>query len=171
MAFSVQHGDKDSAATYLPSLKYELAEEKAAWEKAQAEADTLTWAIVDPKKMADKFTAQVPHLEEKVLDGLNKLRAKELALERTTTTNEDYKSQIAWLTKKLESKLSSPLSPGFCILLDILLTPLQIIESDAKLSTLKAMVEMWYRSSTPMTPLQLPEPLNFWMACLLDHRR
>jgi hypothetical protein len=34
--------------------------------------------------MEDKFTAQVPELEEKVKDGLNELCAKELSLERTT---------------------------------------------------------------------------------------
>jgi hypothetical protein len=75
------------------------------------------------------------------LDELNKLRAKELSLEQTTSANEDYKSQIAWLTKKMESKLPSPLSSGFCIVLDILLMPLRITESDAKLNTLKMMVE------------------------------
>jgi hypothetical protein len=31
--------------------------------------------------MADKFTAQVPELEQKVLDGLTELRTKELSLE------------------------------------------------------------------------------------------
>jgi hypothetical protein len=33
------------------------------------------------KKMADKLAAQIPTLEEKVLDGLSELRAKELSLE------------------------------------------------------------------------------------------
>jgi hypothetical protein len=33
----VEPGDKDLAARYLASLKAELAEEKAAWEQAQAE--------------------------------------------------------------------------------------------------------------------------------------
>jgi hypothetical protein len=60
--------------------------------------------------VVDKFTAQVAYLEEKVLGRLNELYAKELALERTTIANEDYKSQIARLTKKLENKLPSPLS-------------------------------------------------------------
>jgi hypothetical protein len=60
--------------------------------------------------VVDKFTTQVAYLEEKVLGRLNELYAKELALERTTIANEDYKSQIARLTKKLENKLPSPLS-------------------------------------------------------------
>jgi hypothetical protein len=79
----------------------------------------------------------VKHLDNNVLDGLIKLRAKELNLERTTKANEDYKSQNARLTKELESKLPSPLPFGSCILLNILLTPLRL----AELNTLKAMVE------------------------------
>jgi hypothetical protein len=54
-------------------------------------------------------------LEEKVLDRLNELHTKELSLEQTTKANEDYKSQNARLTKKLESKLLSPLLPRSCI--------------------------------------------------------
>jgi hypothetical protein len=38
MTLGFRYGDKDSAATYLASLK---SEEKAAREKAQAEVDTL----------------------------------------------------------------------------------------------------------------------------------
>jgi hypothetical protein len=44
------------------------------------------------KKTAKKFTAQVTELEQKVMDMLSELRAKELSLERTTKANEDYKS-------------------------------------------------------------------------------
>jgi hypothetical protein len=62
-----------------------------------------------------KFAAQVLELEEKVLGKLTELCAKELSLERTTKANEDYKSQNARLTKKLERKLSSPLPLGSCI--------------------------------------------------------
>jgi hypothetical protein len=43
--------------------------------------------------MADKLAAQIPALEEKIMDGLNELCAKELSLERTSKANEDYKSQ------------------------------------------------------------------------------
>jgi hypothetical protein len=73
-----------------------------------------TRAVGDLKKMADKLATQIPALEEKVLDGLNKLHAKELSLERTTIANEVYKSQNAQLTKKLEGKLSSPFTPVSC---------------------------------------------------------
>jgi hypothetical protein len=66
------------------------------------------------KKTVDKFAVQVLELEQKVLDGLTELYAKELSLERTTKANEDYKNQNARLTKKLESKMSSPLPPVSC---------------------------------------------------------
>jgi hypothetical protein len=45
--------------------------------------------------MADKFVVQLHELEQKVLDGLTELCAKELSLEQTTKANEDYKSQNA----------------------------------------------------------------------------
>jgi uncharacterized coiled-coil protein SlyX len=47
-------------------LENELAEEKATRVKAQADAETLAQAVEDLKKMVDRFTAQVPALEEKV---------------------------------------------------------------------------------------------------------
>jgi hypothetical protein len=57
----------------------------------------LTWAVKDLKISADKFTAQIPnleekvkHLENKVIDGLNEVKARELCLERTTKANDDY---------------------------------------------------------------------------------
>jgi hypothetical protein len=60
----------------------------------------LTRAVKDLKISADKFAAQVPtleekikHLDNKVIDGLNEIRAKELDLERTTKANDDYKNQ------------------------------------------------------------------------------
>jgi hypothetical protein len=64
-------------------------------------------------------------------------------LERVTKGNEDYKSQNARLTKKLESKIPFLLSPELCIFLNVilLLTPLRLVESDVELNTLKAMVE------------------------------
>jgi hypothetical protein len=58
--------------------------------------------------MVDKFTAHVTKLEQKVLDGVTELRAKELSLERITKANEDYKSQNVRLTTKLESKRVDP---------------------------------------------------------------
>jgi hypothetical protein len=50
----------------------------------------LTQVVKDLKISADKFSAQMPileekvkHLENKVVDGLNEVRARELYLERT----------------------------------------------------------------------------------------
>jgi hypothetical protein len=47
----------------------------------------LTRAVKDLKISTDK----VKHLENKVVDGLNEVRARELCLERTTRANDDYK--------------------------------------------------------------------------------
>jgi predicted nucleic acid-binding Zn-ribbon protein len=108
---NVDLGDKDSTTRYLASLKSKLADEKAARKEAKDEVQTLARACANLKKTADKFTTQVPELEQKVLDWLTELYAKELSLERTTKANKNYKSQNARLTKKLESKLSSLLPP------------------------------------------------------------
>jgi uncharacterized protein YpuA (DUF1002 family) len=93
MALSVEPGDQDSAAKFLAALKSELAAKKATQEKAQA--DILARAIGDLKKKADGLAAQVPfldekvnHLDNKVLDRLTEIHAKELSLERTTKANE-----------------------------------------------------------------------------------
>jgi hypothetical protein len=71
----------------------------------------LTQTVKDLKISTDRFAAQIPtvedkvkHLEDKVVDGLNEVRAQELSLERTTQANGDYKKQNAQLSKKLESK-------------------------------------------------------------------
>jgi hypothetical protein len=66
------------------------------------------------KKTANKFTAQVTELEQKVMNVLSELRAKELSLEQTTKDNEDYKSHNASLTKKLDSKRLIPIAT--CVL-------------------------------------------------------
>jgi hypothetical protein len=47
---------------------------------------------------------KVKHLENKVVDGLNEVRARELCLECTNQANDDYKKLNAQLSKKLESK-------------------------------------------------------------------
>jgi septal ring factor EnvC (AmiA/AmiB activator) len=93
-------------------LSHECAKEKAVGKNAQAEAETLSRTIKDLKDSTDKFVAQIPaleekvkHLDNKVIDTVNDARAKELSLERVTKSNEDYKSQNAQLTRKLESKL------------------------------------------------------------------
>jgi hypothetical protein len=73
------------------------------------------------KIFADKFAAQIPyleekvkHLEDKVIDGLNEIRAKELYLERMTKANDDCQKQNAQLTKNLESKFLWSFKALFC---------------------------------------------------------
>jgi hypothetical protein len=46
----------------------------------------------------------VKHLENKVVEGLNEVKAWEICLECTSRVNDDYKKQNTQLTKKLESK-------------------------------------------------------------------
>jgi hypothetical protein len=43
-------------------------------------------------------------VEDKVVEGLNEVRARELCLERSTGANDDYQKEVAQLTKKLECK-------------------------------------------------------------------
>jgi phage-related tail protein len=69
------------AARYLAYLKFELADEKATWKEGKDKLQTLARACADLKKTVDKFTAQVTKLEQKILDGLTELCAKELSLE------------------------------------------------------------------------------------------
>jgi chromosome segregation ATPase len=92
-------------------LKTELDKEKTAQKAAQIEVDTLARTIKDLKISTDKFATQIPtledqvkHLQNKVVGGLNEVKAWELCLERTTRVNDDYKKQNAQLTRKLESK-------------------------------------------------------------------
>jgi hypothetical protein len=81
----------------------------------------LTQAIKDLKISTDKFAAQVPILEEKVMhlgnkviDGLNEIRAKELDQESTTKANNDYNKQNVQLTRKLESNFPWSFKALFC---------------------------------------------------------
>jgi predicted nucleic acid-binding Zn-ribbon protein len=106
MALGIVLGDPDSATKAFADLKTELDNEKAAQKAAQIEVDTLSWVVKDLKISANKFTAQIPTLEDKVkyLDGLNEVKAWELCLECTTQANDDYKKQNTQLTKKPESK-------------------------------------------------------------------
>jgi hypothetical protein len=71
----------------------------------------LSRAVKDLKIFAVRFATQIPiledkvkHLENKVVDGLNEVWARELCLECSTRANDDYQKQISQLTKKLESK-------------------------------------------------------------------
>jgi chromosome segregation ATPase len=104
LALGVEPGDQDSAVKSLAALKAELAQEKAAREKAQAENETLTRAVDDLKKSVDRFATQIPDLEEKIKHLDNKV-LHGLNLEPTTKANESYKSQNSELRKKLETKL------------------------------------------------------------------
>jgi uncharacterized protein YktB (UPF0637 family) len=111
MALGVVPGNPDSVVKDFADLKAELEKEKVAQETAQIEVDTLTRAVEGLKISADKFTAQIPilkekvkHLENKVVDRLIEVRAREFCLERTTKANDDYKSQNAQLNGKLESE-------------------------------------------------------------------
>jgi hypothetical protein len=108
MALGVIPDDLDSATKAFADLKAELDKEKTARtvkDIAYTKVDTLTRAVKDLRISADKFTAQIPtlkekvkHLENKVVDGLNKVRARELCLEHTTRANDDYKKQNAQQT-------------------------------------------------------------------------
>jgi chromosome segregation ATPase len=111
MVLGIVPGDPDSATKAFVDLKTELDNEKATRKAAEIEVDMLARAVKDLKILADKFTAQIPtledkvkHLENKVVDVLNEVKAQELCLECTTRANEDYKKQNTQLTKKLESK-------------------------------------------------------------------
>jgi predicted nucleic acid-binding Zn-ribbon protein len=111
MSLGVVPSDLDSAAKAFANLKVELDKEKAARETAQTEVDTLTQAVKDLKISTDKFATQIPtleekvkHLENKMVDGMNEVRAREHCLEWITIANDDYKKQNAQLTSKLEIK-------------------------------------------------------------------
>jgi hypothetical protein len=98
MSLGIVLSDPDSTAKAFIDLKTELDKEKAAQIIAWIEIDVLTRAVKDLKLSADRFVARIPtleekvkHLENKVVDGLNEVRAQELCLERTTQANDDYK--------------------------------------------------------------------------------
>jgi hypothetical protein len=110
-ALGVILGNPNSTAKAFTNLKEELAREKAAQATVQIEVEMITQAVNDIKISAGKFAAQIPILEEKVkhldskdIDGLTELRARELRMECTTKANDDFSSQNAKLTSKLESK-------------------------------------------------------------------
>jgi hypothetical protein len=107
----------------------------------------LTRAVKDLKISTDKFTAQIPtledkvkHLKNKVVDGLNEVWARELCMERTTRANEDYKKQNAQLTKKLESNSFGRIRKFHYSWTIFYLALPWLAESDDELNTLKMMV-------------------------------
>jgi hypothetical protein len=149
MAFGMILGDLDSAAKAFSALKEALVKEKVARQTAQTEVETLTWVVRDLKFSANDFAAQNPvleekvkHLDNKVINGLNGLRAQELSMQCITKANNDYKSQNAQLTRKLVSKLHWSPKPWLVLDISSWLTLFRLAESDPVLITLKAMVEI-----------------------------
>jgi uncharacterized coiled-coil protein SlyX len=115
MALGIIPGALDSASKDFVDMKVDLDEEKVARLAAQVEIDVLSQAVKDLTTFTDKFATQIPiledkvkHLENKVVDGLNEVRAWELCLE-CTTANDEFQMQISQLTEKLESKFLAAL--------------------------------------------------------------
>jgi hypothetical protein len=111
IALGVTPGAQDSETKAFAALKADLDEEKAAQITAQVEADIISWAVWDLKISTNSFATQIPtledkvkHLENNVVDGLNEIWARELCLELTTSTNDNYQKQVTQLSKRLESK-------------------------------------------------------------------
>jgi predicted nucleic acid-binding Zn-ribbon protein len=97
MALGIIPNASDSASKAFTDLKANLDEEKATQLTAQTEVNVLSQAVKDLKISADRFSTHIPtlegkvkHLENKVVDGLNEVRAQELCLEHTTRANDDY---------------------------------------------------------------------------------
>jgi hypothetical protein len=97
MVLGVVPGDSDSAAKAFADLNAELDKERAARIASRVKIDVLTQVVKDLKISADRFAAQIPtlkdkvkHLENKVVDGLNEVKAQELCLECTIQANKDY---------------------------------------------------------------------------------
>jgi septal ring factor EnvC (AmiA/AmiB activator) len=112
-ALDVKPGDQDSAAKSLSTLKNELAREQLTQEKAQTNTKTLTRAVKEMKKSVDQFAAQILSLEthvknlnDKIADLKIALCTRELSLEWTNATKDDFQCQTIQLTKKLEGKHS-----------------------------------------------------------------
>jgi hypothetical protein len=66
MALGIILGDPDSATKASANLKAELDKEKATRIAGQVKIDVLTQAVKDLKISADRFTVQIPTLEDKV---------------------------------------------------------------------------------------------------------
>jgi hypothetical protein len=102
--------------------------------------------VHDLKVSANRFASQIPilednvkHLEDKVLEGLKEVRARNSAWSAphtlmVTTKRKLPISQKSWRVSLL-TELKHPLSLDF-----FLLFPLQLTESDAELNTLREMV-------------------------------
>jgi hypothetical protein len=86
-ALGIVPGDPDLVTKAFADLKAELDKEKASRIAGQLEIDVLTRAVKDLKIFTNMFATQittledkVKHLENKVVDGLNEVRARELCL-------------------------------------------------------------------------------------------
>jgi chromosome segregation ATPase len=134
MPLGIILGDLDSAIKAFADLKTELDSEKASRKAAQIEVDTFAAQI---PTLEDK----VKYLKNKVVDGLAEVRAWELYLERTTWANDNYEKQNTQLSKKLESKSLSRIRTLYHTWTIFWLTSLWLVELDAELNTLKAMVD------------------------------
>jgi hypothetical protein len=82
MALGIAPSDPDSLTKAFANPKTELDNEKGARKVARIEVDTLARDVKDLKILADKFTTQIPtledkvkYLENKVVDGLNEVKA------------------------------------------------------------------------------------------------
>jgi hypothetical protein len=60
VALGVESRDQDSTAKSLNALKNEMAKEKLARLKVQTDAETLSWAVKEMKRIVDQLTVQVP---------------------------------------------------------------------------------------------------------------
>jgi hypothetical protein len=115
VALGVTPGTQDSETKAFIALRADYMRKRLP--VAQVEANILSWAVPDLKISADRFATQIPiledkvkRLENKVVDGLNEIRALELCLERTTWANHVYQKQVTQLSKRLESMFLNRIS-------------------------------------------------------------
>jgi hypothetical protein len=101
MALGVIPGALGLEAKAFADLKLDLDKEKVARVAAQVEADMFSRVVRDLKIFTIRFASRiltlkdkVKHLEDKVVEGLNEVRARELCLEHTTWVNDDYQAQV-----------------------------------------------------------------------------
>jgi predicted nucleic acid-binding Zn-ribbon protein len=87
MALGIILGDLDSVTKAFADLKTELDKEKSARKVAQIEVEMLAQAVKDLKISVDMFATQIPtledkvkHVKNKVVVGLNEVRARGLCL-------------------------------------------------------------------------------------------
>jgi hypothetical protein len=111
MALDIIPSAPDLASKAFVDMKVDQDKEKATPLIAPIEVDVLSRAVKDLMISTDSFATQIPiledkvkHLENKMVDGLTEVQARELCLERTTQANDEYQKEITQLTNKLVSK-------------------------------------------------------------------